>query len=101
MSEFAGRRVALPCGFVALAVSMPVLAQEPMEQIIVTARKREESLQEVPLSISAFTAEQLESRGVTNNYQVALFTPNFSTQKQVGRTLDRPTIRGMAQKPVN
>ena len=53
MVDFAGRRVALPCAFVALTVSMPVPAQEPMEQIIVTARKREESLQEVPLSISA------------------------------------------------
>ncbi|UCG71364.1 MAG: TonB-dependent receptor [Chromatiales bacterium] len=101
MVDFAGRRVALPCVLFSLAVSMPVPAQEPMEQIIVTARKREESLQEVPLSISAFTAEQLESRGVTNNYEVALFTPNFSTQRQVGRTLDRPTIRGMAASSVD
>ena len=99
MIHAAGLRVALPGLLGALAVAAPVAAQQPMEDIIVTARKREESLQEVPISISALTADQLESRGITNNYEVALFTPNFNTKKQVGRTLDRPTIRGMTASP--
>lgn len=94
-------RVALPLICVSLGLTAPLPAQEPIEQIIVTARKREESLQEVPLSISALTGEQLQIRGISNNYEVALFTPNFSTQKQVGRTLDRPTIRGMAASSTN
>ncbi len=67
-----------------------------IEEIMVTARKREESLQEVPLAVSAFSGEQLQERGVTDNYQVALFTPNFNTVKRVGRQIDRPTVRGMA-----
>lgn len=96
MIHAARLRVALPGLLGALGVAAPVVAQEPMDDIIVTARKREESLQEVPLSITALTTEQLQSRGITSNYEVALFTPNFSTQKQIGRTLDRPTIRGMA-----
>jgi outer membrane receptor protein involved in Fe transport len=77
-----------------LPIAMPVSAQ--IEDIVVTARKKEESLQEVPLSIAAFTGEQLQARGISNNYEVALFTPNFNTVKTVGRNLDRPTIRGMA-----
>ncbi len=99
MIHAAGLRIALPSLLVALAVAAPVAAQQAMEDIIVTARKREESLQEVPISISALTTEQLQSRGITNNYEVALFTPNFNTKKQVGRTLDRPTIRGMSASP--
>jgi iron complex outermembrane receptor protein len=78
----------------------PVLAQQ-IDDIVVTARKREENLQDVPLSISAFTAEDLQRRGVESAYDLALFTPNFNTQQQVGRTLDRPTIRGMANSSTN
>lgn len=66
------------------------------DEIVVTARKREESLQEVPLSISAFTSEKLEEVGAFDNEDVALLTPNFNTERQVGRRLDRPTIRGQA-----
>jgi iron complex outermembrane receptor protein len=92
--------------FIALAFSIAVSgeawAQASLgpEEIVVTARKKEESLQEVPLSISAFSAEQLQSAGVTNNYGVALLTVNFNTAAQLGRRLDRPVIRGMAAPAV-
>jgi len=36
-----------------------------LEEIVVTARKRDESLQEVPVAISAFSAEEIESAGIT------------------------------------
>jgi len=78
----------------------PVIAQTGPEEIVVTARKREESLQEVPLSLTAFSAEQLQKTGATNNYDVALLTPNFNTMAQLGRRLDRPVIRGMAAPAV-
>lgn len=66
------------------------------EELVVTARKREETLQEVPLSVSAFSAEKLEQVGAFDNEDVALLTPNFNTNRQVGRRLDRPTIRGQS-----
>ncbi len=89
-----------PAGLVILLFAAPPLPAQQLEDIIVTARKREESLQEVPLSISALSAEQLRERGITNNYDVALFTPNFNTNQRVGRTLDRPVIRGMGSSAV-
>ena len=80
---------------VATGLSVPVSAfAQVIEEITVTARKTEESLQDVPISISAFTGEQMRERGINNNYDVAAFTPNFTTSKRVGRDLDRPTIRG-------
>ena len=48
-----------------------------IEEIIVTARKREESLQETPISIQAFTADGLEQRGIDNISQIGSFTPNM------------------------
>jgi iron complex outermembrane receptor protein len=69
---------------------------QSLEELVVTARKTEESLQDVPISITAFGAEQLQEMGVTNNEGVALMTVNFSNISQIGRRLDRPVVRGMS-----
>ncbi len=82
---------------ITIIASFPALVQaQSLEEIVVTARKKEESLQEVPISISAYSSEQMRERGISSNYDVASFTPNFNTVKLVGRDNDRPTIRGMA-----
>jgi outer membrane receptor protein involved in Fe transport len=89
--------------FLSLAVGMTatdVALSQTVEEIIVTARKREESLQDVPISITAFTAEQLREQGAFNNEDVALLTVNFNTARTVGRRLDRPVIRGMSSAAV-
>lgn len=67
-----------------------------LEEITVTAKKTATSLQDTPLSISAFSAEQLQRVGAVNNYDVALLTPNFNTNQQLGRRLDRPVVRGQS-----
>jgi iron complex outermembrane receptor protein len=51
-----------------------------LQEVVVSARKRDESLQSVPISIAAFTAETLQARGVTEIDQVAAFTPNLVYQ---------------------
>ena len=40
--------------------------QGAIEEILVTARKREENLQDIPLTVSAFTEAALEERGITS-----------------------------------
>ena len=47
---------------VMLGSAMPVTAQG-LEEIVVTARKREEKLSEIPLSITAFSAEDIIKKG--------------------------------------
>jgi iron complex outermembrane receptor protein len=85
-------------GALALIIATPfnAMAQAGPEEIVVTARKREESLQDVPISITAFGADQIQSMGLTNNNDIATMTVNFNTMQQLGRRLDRPVIRGMA-----
>lgn len=56
------------------------LAHAQLDEIVVTATKRERSLQDVPVSISAFSAEALELSGVTNIDSLQTTVPGFSVQ---------------------
>ncbi|PEQ10901.1 TonB-dependent receptor [Novosphingobium sp. PC22D] len=49
-----------------------------LEEIIVTARKRAENLQETPVAITAMTGGMLEERQITNVAEVARFAPNVN-----------------------
>ena len=88
--------------FATLAVGViiaprPVFAQEgALEEIIVTARKREESVQDIPIAVSAFTADDIREMGLTSVNDIALYTPGFSFHSAFGReaSLDRPAMRG-------
>ncbi|RLA04619.1 MAG: TonB-dependent receptor [Gammaproteobacteria bacterium] len=72
------------------------------EELIVTARKREESIQDTPISISAYSGDGLEYRGVTNIAEIAPFTPNLSFQNNpsFGGASNSAAIyiRGVGQK---
>ena len=65
-----------------------------LEEIVVVARKREEKLQDVPISITAFSAQAIRDRNIQNSYDLAEFTPNFNFTPNLGRRLDVPNIRG-------
>ncbi|MBL8224001.1 MAG: TonB-dependent receptor [Chromatiales bacterium] len=67
------------------------------EEIIVTARRQEENIQEVPVSVSAFNAETLQQLNLRNIDDVARFTPGFSFNSAFGRQpiSNRPAIRGV------
>ena len=67
-----------------LAYQNPAHAQ--LEEIIVTARKREEPLQRTPISITAFTAEQLAKPGFDDLADVARFAPNVVFDQGTGNT---------------
>ncbi|MEM7582904.1 MAG: TonB-dependent receptor [Acidobacteriota bacterium] len=71
------------------------------DEIVVTARKREENLQQIPVSVAAFTGEQLESREVRSLRDVGDFAPNvdFSITNGLGGTTSEATvyIRGIGQ----
>ncbi|MDX2223119.1 MAG: TonB-dependent receptor [Rhodospirillaceae bacterium] len=79
----------LLCG-AALIALMPeaiTLAQAQdvrLEEIVVTARKREESLMEVPLAITAFSAKDIDARAMKTMNDVSAFTPSFHFVNQTG-----------------
>ena len=71
------------------------------ERIVVTARRREEDLQTIPVSISAFTVNALEERAMEDVSDLADFTPNmeFATSGALGGSSSDATvyIRGIGQ----
>lgn len=86
------------------AMTSPAMAQdEPAasedEGIIVTARRREESLQDVPIAISVQTAEQLDQRGAENITVLQQTTPNATIQVARGSNSTLiGFIRGVGQQ---
>jgi len=67
-----------------------------LEEVVVTARKSSESLLDVPLAITAFTAEAIEARGIANLDDVASYTPGLTFSNVLGDFLPAPVIRGVA-----
>lgn len=73
----------LPFGLLA---AMPLPAPAQLDEVVVTARKREEKLQETPVSITAFTAVQLEHPGLGDLTDVARYAPNVTFTSGTGST---------------
>jgi outer membrane receptor protein involved in Fe transport len=59
------------------AVSQLTIAQPMLEEIIVTAQKRAESLQDVPISVSAMQGEKISEAGISNMAAIADYIPNL------------------------
>ncbi len=68
-----------------------------LEEIVVTARKREEVIQDIPLAITAFTAEEIQKRNIQEMRDIALFTPGFNFEDFGGSGGTMPVIRGTTQ----
>lgn len=85
----------------------PVVAQEseagrharaPLEEVVVTARRRDESLQEVPMSVMSFGQLELDRKGIRNVNDLSSIAPGLSIQN-TGNNRRKPTfsIRGQGQ----
>lgn len=82
----------------ALALAIPAMAQDDndeSDEIVVTATKRVEDVQDVPISISAYDAKFIEESGVKNIYDISLYTPNFTLGNSSQLTNNRIIIRGV------
>ena len=75
--------------------STGALAERYLEEVIVTAQKRAQSIQDVPISITAFSGDFLEENGIQRISQVAQITPNFNIAGSVQPSNSRIQIRGI------
>lgn len=90
MAKFKSQSKYICCLFAGVALVLPVQAIAQTEgsqqdsagqglgEIVVTARKRAENLQDTPISITALGAEEIESRGASDVTKVAGFAPNVT-----------------------
>ena len=65
-----------------------------LAEIVVTAQKRNEKIQEVPISITVVTAGDLDRAGVTNNLDLTQMVPGVKIDRVAGFT--NPSIRGVS-----
>ena len=76
---------------VGAAMTAPVMAQ--LEEVIVTATKRSESLQDVPMSISAMSGRQIQNLAIDNLEELSTMIPNFTVSDTL--TVSQITMRGV------
>lgn len=82
---------------IALPLAAPTIAQDnslALEEVMVTAQKRPQSLRDVPLSVNAIAGEKIDSSGITNIETMADYIPSFNmTQTGIGTNI---AIRGIS-----
>ena len=79
---------------VAIASAAGMAYSATLEEIVVTAQQRAESLQDVPVSVAAVTAEKISDAGVVDLQGLSEFVPNFSINETgISTTI---TIRGIS-----
>ncbi len=69
---------------------------EGFDEIVVTSRKREENLMEIPVSVSVIDAEFIQNSNLQSVSDIAAVTPGFKVNNAFGRQADRPVIRGVS-----
>jgi iron complex outermembrane receptor protein len=92
MRQCAVRKSTSVAGGVALALVVSVVPARAaeLEEIIVTAQRREANIQQVPIAISAFGSEALQNMNAVSMREIAWSTPNLVYEK--GVTLNSATI---------
>lgn len=91
-----------------LAVANPFVAstshaqqagsQGVIEEVVVSARKREESLTEVPVSVSAVSADSIDAAGILTLTDLFDIVPGVENNADGSRAADKPAIRGVGSQ---
>ncbi|MCG8442970.1 MAG: TonB-dependent receptor [Caulobacterales bacterium] len=106
--RYTALRSSLLCGTALTMLASPTLvglgaasaqsASQAPETIVVTARKREETAQEVPISLSAYSDTALNNSGVDDLTSLFELTPGLENNKSGDRNTSLPAIRGVGSQ---
>ncbi len=69
-----------------------------LEEVVVTARRREENLQEVPISMTVMSQQQLSNANINSGTDLATYTPSLQTNNRFGSDAATFSIRGFTQE---
>ena len=91
--------VIVAVGCVAMFAPPPLWAQAPdsLEEVVVTARKRDESLHDVPVAVDAFSAAEIQSAGIVRPQDFIALTPNMTMVQTQNQGTSFITVRGISQ----
>ena len=92
----------LPTAVLGVGMTVPAPAAyaaiENLEEVLVTARRKEESLQDVPISMTVFNQETLDERNVISATDLVKYTPSLSANTRFGSDQASFAIRGFTQE---
>lgn len=92
---FAGAALAALVAWTPGQAQTPTTGSSAIEEVVVTARRRDEKLQEVPVAVSAFSGESLERRSVSDITNLAAIAPGLQIAADPrGTGFTRINIRG-------
>ena len=83
---------------VLLLFSVQTVTAAVLEEVVVTAQKREQDIQDVGIAITAFSGDQIQALGFNESIDVARFTPGVYVSATSGGQNSQFTIRGVSQK---
>ena len=84
-----------------MGVTAPTIAQErsfQLEEIVVTARRREERLQDVPVSMTVLNQDAMHNANIINASDIATYTPSLMANNRFGADSTNFAIRGFSQE---
>lgn len=85
----------------ALPVATPVLAQDTtVDEIIITATRRDTTVQDAPINIAAVGGEAIEAQGFSDMADIAAYVPGVHLVDQGGRDGNRIVVRGLNADPL-
>ena len=102
-SRYAKRSAGLlviPVGLTGAAAMTPAPAHAQIEEIVVTATRRAESVQDIPVNISAVGGDQIEQQGFGDLSELAAWVPGLNIVDQGGRDGNRIVVRGLNADPI-
>lgn len=99
--KYSHRKRATLAAAIIATIGVTDAAQAQLEEVVVTARKRSESLQDVPMAVSAFTAGQLADAQVDNILDLQRMTPNITLTDTGGLIAGAVSVfmRGIGNDP--
>lgn len=88
-------------GVLVFAIAQSAIAQGVLEEIIVTAQKREQNIQDVGIAINAFSGAQMRDLGIQRSWDNAAFSPGVHISGNLAGQNTQFSIRGVTQNDFN
>ena len=85
----------LACALVFTIGGTGSVAHAQLEEVLVTAQKRSENLQDVPVAVNAFSAELIQEAGINNTTDLAIMTPSLHSLNVASPFTTKLQIRGI------
>ncbi len=88
-------------GALIFSIAPTATAQGVLEEIVVTAQKREQNIQDVGIAITAFSGDQMAALGIQHSFDIAKFAPAVHISGNLAGQNTQFTIRGVTQNDFN